>query len=434
MMEEIIARARRDADAAEVFYVSSEEMPVQFEANRLKSIQSKQSTSVSLRLIKDGRIGYAATNQVQDVEHLVAMALETAHFGQVARFKFPGPEAYPEVATYNEATAAVTLATMVDLGQEMIERVRSRYDEVSCEAQVDRTLLRVQGLNSNGGQADYRLSSFSLALEGTRVRDTDMLFVGDGITSCQPLLDVSEVTDKVLRQLELAEKQAMTGRRPLPVIFTPSGIASALVSPLMAAFNGKLVLEGASPLAGQIGAKLFDEKISLSDDPLQEYRPHSRPCDDECVSSRRTPLINRGTVEAFLYDLQTAALAGTVSTGSGNRGRGGLPAPAPGAFVIEPGDVSLEEMIADMRQGIVIEQMMGADQTNILGGDFSGNVLLGYKVEVGEIVGRVKNVMASGNVYDLLRNVTAVGSDTRWVGGFLKTPSLYFPKLSVAAV
>jgi PmbA protein len=91
-------------------------------------------------------------------------------------------------------------------------------------------------------------------------------------------------------------------------------------------------------------------------------------------------------------------------------------------------------MIKDMRQGIVIEQMMGADQSKILGGDFSGNVLLGYKVEVGEIVGRVKNVMASGNVYDLLRNVTAVGSDARWIGGFLKTPSLYFPRLSVAAV
>ncbi len=434
MLEEIISRALKSATSAEVFRVDTEETPVQFEANRLKHIQSKQSTTISLRLIKNGRIGYAATNQTDDVAALVEMALETARFGQIAQFEFPGSRDFPTVEIYDPATEQVTLEQMVDLGEEMIARLRDKSDEISCEAQVDRAQMRVQAMNSAGGGTDYRHSSFSLALEGTRVRGSDMLFVGDSASSCQPLLDAGEITDRVIRQLELAENQAMTGRRPLPAVFTPNGVASALISPLMAAFNGRLVLEGASPLAGQLGAQLFDDKFTLSDDTLQAYRPHSRPCDDECVPSRRTPLITKGTVDAFFYDLQTAAQAGAASTGNGSRGRGGLPSPAPGAFVIEPGEVTLEDMIKDMRQGIVIEQMMGADQTNILGGDFSGNVLLGYKVEVGEIVGRVKNVMASGNVYDLLRGITGVGNDARWIGGFLKTPSLYFPRLSVAAI
>jgi len=76
---------------------------------------------------------------------------------------------------------------------------------------------------------------------------------------------------------------------------------------------------------------------------------------------------------------------------------------------------------------------MGATQGNILGGDFSGNVLLGYKVESGKIVGRVKNTMVSGNIYQIFKQITAIGSETKWVGGFLNTPPLYCSSVSVAS-
>jgi len=75
---------------------------------------------------------------------------------------------------------------------------------------------------------------------------------------------------------------------------------------------------------------------------------------------------------------------------------------------------------------------MGAEQGNILNGDFSGNVLLGYKVERGEITGRVKNTIVAGNVYEVLSQLEAVGQEARWVGGLLLTPCLYCPSLSVA--
>jgi len=90
-------------------------------------------------------------------------------------------------------------------------------------------------------------------------------------------------------------------------------------------------------------------------------------------------------------------------------------------------------MIQDIKEGLVIEQLMGATQGNILGGDFSGNVLLGYKVESGKIVGRVKDTMVSGNVFQILKQITAIGSEARWVGGFLKTPPLYCPSVAVAS-
>ena len=243
-------------------------------------------------------------------------------------------------------------------------------------------------INSRGGKAEYRKSFFSLDIEGNLVNDTDMLFVGESDSSCHPLSDPKKVTDMVLRQLDLAKHRAKSPTKVLPVIFTPNGVAGALIMPLLSAFNGKIVLEGASPVGNKLGKQVFDKNFSLRDDPLVAYRPGSRPCDDEGVASQRTPLINKGVVKAFLYDLQTAALAGKKSTGNGNRNRGGLPAPAPSALVVTPGKTTFDDMVKDIKEGLVIEQLMGAEQGNILGGDFSGNVLLGYKIENGKIVGQ----------------------------------------------
>jgi PmbA protein len=89
-------------------------------------------------------------------------------------------------------------------------------------------------------------------------------------------------------------------------------------------------------------------------------------------------------------------------------------------------------MVKDIKDGLIIEQLMGATQGNILNGDFSGNVLLGYRIANGEITGRVKNTMVSGNIYQILKQVEALGNDSRWVDGFLRTPSIYLPGVSVA--
>ncbi len=432
-MEDILAQAKKVAEEAEVFMLSSEEAPVQFEANRLKHIQSKQSCSVALRIIKGGKVGYASATGLDDSQDLVSMAVETAQFGMPARFDFPPAASYPRIEVFDPDVGSVPIEKMIELGEELVAQVTHYTPDIVCEAGVTKAIVSVHIINSRGGQTNYRKSVFGLGIEGTLIRGTDMLFVGESQSSCHPLLETKAVVEVVLQQLELAKDQASAPNRQLPVVFTPRGVASALISPLMAAFNGKIVLEGASPIGNRLGELVFDKKLSLWDDPTIAYRPGSRPGDDEGVPSQCTPLIEQGKVANFLYDLQTAALAHTRSTGNGKRGGSGLPSPSPSAFVIATGDTTFEEMVRDMKEGLVIEQLMGAAQGNILGGDFSGNVLLGYKVESGKIVGRVKDTMVSGNIYQVLKQITAIGNDARWVGSFLKTPHLYCPSLSVVS-
>jgi len=100
-VEKILAAAKKVAEEAEVFMVSSEETPVQFETNRLKHIHSRQSSSVALRIIKDGRIGYATTTRPDDSQDLVNNAVATAEFGTTARFELPSLTPYPRVEVFD---------------------------------------------------------------------------------------------------------------------------------------------------------------------------------------------------------------------------------------------------------------------------------------------------------------------------------------------
>ncbi len=432
-MEQLLAQAKKVAEEAEVFMVSSEETPVQFETNRLKHIQSKQSSYVALRIIKEGRIGYATATELSDRQNLVKAAAETARFGVAAKFELPSLTSYPDIEVFDPEVESVSVEEMNDLGEELIAAIREHTPDILCQAGVSKGIVSLRLINSRGGQINYRQSTFGISIIGHLIRNTDMLFVGEIESSCHPLTETKAIAGEVLQQLERAKNRASVPTKPLPVVFTPHGVASALIPPLMAAFNGKTVLKGASPIGNKLGQLVFDKQLWLWDDPTIAYRPGSRPGDDEGIPSQRTPLIEQGRVTNFLYDLQTAALAHTQSTGNGGRSHGGLPTPSPSAFIIKPGDTTFDEMVKDIKEGLVIEQLMGAEQGNILGGDFSGNVLLGYKVESGKIVGRVKDTMVSGNIYQLLKQIIAIGSEAKWVGGFLNTPPLYLPNLSVAA-
>jgi len=432
IIQQILTRAKKAAQSVEVFMFASEETPVVFEANRLKSLQSKESSSIALRIFKDGRIGFASSNKPDDVDGLVQAAVETSQFGAPAIFELPGHAEFPLVEVYDPLVEKVSLEKMVNLGEEMVLALTAHTPEILCEAGISRNTISISIANSSGLKAEYNKSAFAIGIEGTVIHGSDMLFVGESESSCRPLLDTSNILNTVRRQLDWARTQARVPTGKLPIIFTPDGVASALISPLMAAFNGKVVLEGASPLGDKIGRKVFDQKLNLYDDATVAFQPGSRPFDDEGIPSQKLPLIEAGVPKNFLYDLKTAALAHTRSTGHGGRG-GGLPSPTPGAFVFNNGDVSLESMMADIKEGLFIEQVMGATQGNILGGDFSGNVLLGYKIENGRIAGRVKDTMVFGNVYELLKDIAAVGNDGRWLGRRLYTPSISCPSISVSS-
>src|SRR3972149_5882836 len=430
---EVLRAAQKVAEQAEVFSDSARATMIQFEANELKQVQTRESSSIALRIFREGRIGFATVSGEGRGEALVDMAVETSQFGSPANFQFPSRfhRDYSEVRIFAPKVEEIAIERMVEIGKELIAKIRGHTPDILCDVQVTKGTSSISLVNSQGGEGRYDRSFFGLSMEGILIRDTDMLFVGDSESSCRPdLIGIDDLAGNVIWQLEMAKKKAAVSTKLLPIIFTPHGVASALLPPLMLAFNGKAVFEGASPLKDKLGEQVFDKKLSLWDDATVAYGVGSYPFDDEGVPGQRLPLVTNGVVANFLFDLQTAALAGTHSTGNGRRASG-FPSPAISSLILERGDVSFQAMVKDMKKGLIVEQVMGAEQGNLLGGDFGGNVLLGYKVENGEIVGRVKDTMIAGNVYQVLKELLGIGQEARWVGGILQTPPLYCSSVSV---
>jgi PmbA protein len=432
--EQILTAAKRHgAQQAEVFHVANEETPVKFEANRLKELNARHTSGVALRVIVNGRIGFASSSRPGDVEDLVEAAIDTAPFGPEAEFDFPALAEAAAVEVYDPATESVAVDDLIGLGQSLVDAIVAVEPDIQCDAHIRRTAGTATLANSNGGEFSYRASMFSAWIHGTLIRGTDMLFVGDGDASCSPQIDDARIKQAITEQLERARTMASARTADLPVLFTSIGVADALLGPLTMAFNGRLVHQGQSPLMGQLGEEKYDRRVSLYDDATLSMRPASRPFDDEGTPSRRTPLIEKGVVRNFLYDLQTAGQARATSTGNAERAGTSQPNISTASILLETGDRTFADMVKDIKEGIVVEELMGAGQGNIMGGDFSGNVLLGYKIENGEIVGRVKNTIVAGNVHEALRNIVAIGSEARWVGGTVYAPPVLIEHLAVSS-
>lgn len=430
---ELLQSAQKIAEEAEIFSLSAQETLVHFEANKLKQVQSKEISSVALRIIKEGRIGLAQSVGDMIPGTLIDMAVETAQFGLPARFRFPSLKDYPEVNVFDPDVEKINVERMIELGNELIAKIKNYNPDILCDVEVSKGRNATHLLNSQGAEAIYDKNFFSLALEGILIQNTDMLFVGDEEISCHLPPSIDGLAARVIEQIELAKDKASIPTKSLPVIFTPRGVASALLTPLIIAFNGKMVIEGASLLKNKLGEQLFDPRLNLWDDAIIPYGVSSCPCDDEGVPSQRLSLITNGVVSNFLYDLQTAALAGAESNGHGKRAGGGSPKPTVSSIIIGEGNTSFQTMIKDAKEALIVEQLIGGGQGDVLSGDFSGNVLLGYKVENGEIVGRVKDTMIAGNIYQVLKGPLELSREMRWINGILQSPWLYCPCISVAA-
>ena len=431
--ERVLALALRSVDDAEVFYVASSSVPARFEANAIKGVDANDSAGAALRVIKDGRVGFGSTSNLGNPQALVDAALETAPFGAEARFEFPPALPRPDVRPYDPSAGETTLEEMVALGERAVAEIRAYSSDVQVEGGVGKSDSAIAVLNGRGGGAAYRRSRFQIGFEGTVIRGEDMLFTMESASGVAAVGDPSPIVASIVRQLEWAKETAAVPTKTMPVILMPTAIRSIILAPLLAGLSGHSVLRETSPLIGRLGERVVDERFTLTHDPTASGAANAHPIDDEGVPSRRLPLIERGVVSAFFYDLQTAGLAGAETTGCGERGLGSLPEPGTSVLLVEEGAAALDDLIAGMDEGLIVERLLGAGQGNLLGGDFNANVLLGYKVERGRVAGRVKNTMVSGNAYRALSDLIAVGGEGRWVGGGLHAPPIAVGGVSVAS-
>jgi len=421
LAEQLLELAMRSgAGAAEVFQSQSLSRPVFFEANRLKQLESSQAEGIALRLWREGRPGLAVAYGPVEPQALVERAIAISQLNEPETIELsPSSQVH-----YPDLGEEVSVNQLVEWGKEAIALMRDANAELLCDSEWECEVETIRLLNSNGLDCGYTDTTLSCYLSAEWVRGDDFLSISDGQTQ-RGSLDPVALAQQVMQRLEWAQKNAATPAGRVPVLFT-SKAADMLWGTVQAAMNGKQVVEKASPWGDRLGEPITSPALTLSQQP--DAGPFSCPFDDEGAPTQPITFIKDGVLQLFYTDRTVGRALASGTTGNGFRpGLGSYPTPELFNLIIQPGIKSLPDLIGTLKQGIVVDQMLGGGAG--ISGEFSVNVELGYRVEQGEIVGRVKDTMIAGNVYTALKNLVELGGDADW-NGSCYTPSVIVEGLS----
>jgi len=434
MTKEILALARLKTDQAEAFTEEADRTVVEFRGNRFHSQETRLTHGFGLRAVKNGRIGFSSSTNPERLDDLVAAAAQTAVYGrQVSGWQWPGQDVASQsakVKTFDNRVMLVPPGRMIGWGKDLIDALLARVPEMKLDLTFSRTYREVSLENSAGLDTGFVRAEFTLWVTGLLV-DSGLVWIEEfvNLSDGQPPA-LEPLADRLERKARIAKRRAVLATGVYPVIVMPLALPSMLM-PLGLGVNGKQREKGVSPLIEKQGEKVLDEKLTVVDNPLRDYGLASAPIDGEGIPRRENVLFKQGVFKGFLFDLVTGAACGSATTASASRGYAQPPAPAVSNIEILPGKASLDSAIKAIGEGLLVYGFLGGGQSNVLAGDVTMNVSFGFKIERGEIVGRVKDALIAGNLYTMLSNVEAVGSAQEDLGNYL-LPFIGFRDMKVA--
>jgi len=433
-MEKLLKLAAEQDYQAEIFSKTSRENGISMQNGLLQDIESNFRAGLSLRIIRDGKLGFAYTKNLKDRQTLLQDAIDSMTGGVPAPFSFPKTDGLADLDNYSSAIEEVSntqVATEVIRVSDFLRRQTS--GEVHIDAGVSTDTIRL--LNTSGTDVSTRYSEYGIR--------AGISFPGSaaGISRYIMAKDFEKMPDEVitdvLETFAAAEPVVQPAGGNMQVMFMP-GSMHTLTWRIAAGLNAKQIHEKISPLTGRLGEKIWSDKLTIYDDPTDCRFPASRPFDDEGVPCSRFSLVDQGVLTSIYADLNYAGKMNISPTGHGFRSGmwGGdatalKPIPALSRMIIQPGEQSMAEMLKQIDRGILLYGALGPHSGNIDHGDFSVGASPGLYVENGKITGQVKDAMVAGNIYEMFNNLLAVGNKLYPVHGG-QSPALLFGDVSVA--
>jgi PmbA protein len=433
-METLLEISRKVSDQVEIYSLEQTADSVSFENAKLKDIDSNLQSGTSLRIIKEGNLGFAFTRNLIDGEELLQNAFDSLNGGVKAGFDFPATRGLAQLDTYNPAIESLTNTTIVDECSRICEILTPKTSG-QINVNAGRVISRVRLLNSNGtdlssGASLYYCRTAIMYPRSYSAISRLVVFKNFEKTHDEHLNFIINIYNKSLKEVS-----PRSGK--MKVLFLPDTMYS-LMWRLQSATSGKNIYEKKSPVSEKLGEKIFDRQLTIYNDPLNDEIPGARSFDDEGTPCRYFPVVENGVLKNFYFDLHYADKLKVSPTGHGFRGTmwgsdsiTTKPTPSLDDLFIKPGDKSLSDIIGSIDRGIIIAGLLGAHSGNIPNGDFSMGLSPGLYVEKGEIVGNVKDAMVAGNIYEVMKNVLAI-EDTLYPAMMGTFPAILFDGVSVA--
>jgi PmbA protein len=437
-MEKLLQTAMESVDAAEVYYTESEHSGISTRNGVVTEVGSTMQSGYAIRVLKSGRLGTAYTKNLLDRAELVKNAIASLEGEVEAGFSFPGPSSVASLPVYSPSVESLGFTDLHDACRELLGFFDGRTEgQVDSGSSFGRSVTRI--INSNGLDMSDRSSVFSASAQ--------LLFPNTETG----IYDVFSFRERKPFPRELLERQLSLYTQGLPEVDITTGRMKVLFHPfsmytltwrLSAAASGRSFAKGTTPLLEKVGRKVASDRFTWFDDPLDpDSIGGATPFDDEGTPTRRTAVIENGVFKTIFVNLDYAARLGLSPTGHGYRGGGmwgGNPIinpPQPGLSSpgFAPGNTSFDSMIAGMDKGVILLGVLGAHSGNIINGDFSVGMNPGLYVENGKILGRVRDGMVSGNVWDLLNRVEAIEDRIHNPHGYFRYPCVLLDEVNVSA-
>lgn len=420
LAQEIVRKTAAHGVEAEVLITDDVETEIRVDRGEVEKLSQSGSFGLGVRVIKNGRTGYAYTSDFSDtgIEQTVQAAVELAEIASPDEFRaLPDPQPIPQedLKIFDPNLAMISTDQKVDF-LKRVEKAALDYDSrvvmTNMCTYID-AIMHVYLANSRGFAGMYSATKVGSYLMGVARDENGMVnAMNVGTSNFYNELDAEEIGRGAgKRAVELLSGQPVP-TQTCTVVFDPI-VAAQIIAYLSMALTAEAMQRGRSFLMGRMGQDVASDKVTLLDNGRLPGGWATAPFDGEGVPTSATRLIDEGVLQNVIYDSYTARREGRQSTGNaGRNGHRSLPTLMPTNFYLQPGQVTPDELIADVQNGLYVTSIMQTGGINPITGDCSMGAN-GLWIENGKLTRPINGVTVATTLNDFLKNVSEVANDLR---------------------
>lgn len=414
MIAALAEELSRRAAAADFVYTTDNTLTVALDGAGDVAIEADDVAGLHVRVATAGRVGWAGGAAATPAA-VVEAALRSARSGEALELMLPAPSALPEVTTVRSAGYRVDTPEILAVARALRDRIARPGRRVEVWAQQSWGAVAVA--NTRGVAARYPRAIWGVgAVVWTSDSPSDAPLRAETVETAPAGVEAVEALAGSIDHWlgwPVVEPEA---HGPTRAWLMPAAVRT-LLWPVLGRLNGEAWIGDAR------ASFTLDPALSVVDDPLQPGRPGSRPICDDGVPTRPMVLVDAGRPRQGILDLLAACRSGLPATGHGVRRTLGAPRAGFSNVRVLAGDATAEQLAAAVGDGLVVLELPWGPAPSRHSGVFRARAPWTFLLRRGEIVGRLPDAVLSGNAFDLLARVLAVGCDARWRGAW-QLPSL----------
>jgi PmbA protein len=437
---EVLAMAKsKGASQGDVMMAESESFFVTVRMGEVEKISQAGEKRLGLRLFFGHSSASASTSDIskKSIEKLVE---DTARMARVTAQDPHGglPDAgelareLPQLDLIDEPARSVSVDEKIDIALQA-EKSALAYDARitnSEGAEFSNQFGRVIYANSHGFAGEYSGSTFGHSVSPVASQNGSMQrdYWYSSNRKFAKLESPASVGEKAARRVLRRLGGCKIKTCEAPIVFDPE-MAASLLRNLASALSGYSLYKGASFLAGKLGTQIGSDLLTVIDDGTIPGALGSRPFDGEGLPLRKKSVVEKGRLQSYLLDTYSGKKLGMASTGNASRSVGESPGVSPANFYLVPGTNSPEQIIATVKQGLYVTEMIGFG-VNMVTGDYSRGAA-GLWIENGELAYPVEEITIAGNLKEMFHNIEMVGSDLE-LRGRIASPTIKISQMTIA--